>query len=228
MLRAAEANVHKIYTHPFNRNLYRGTLPPAAFRHFVMQDQIYLHHFAKTLMVITKRLPNKEQQYKFERLATKMIRTEQTLLQKYLKPSPYLFFSSHPARTESPIIKAYRMHLHESAEHASLATAIAGCIPCFWIYCSLGEQMPTVLLPGNHLYKNWLQTYSSPSFRIATQHVVEIFNEYAQCEQEQRAIDAMTSGFCRSVSYERCFLDEAYEISCSHSVDYSEPLNSCL
>ncbi|AHE67036.1 putative transcription activator [Legionella oakridgensis ATCC 33761 = DSM 21215] len=92
MLRVAEANVQKIYTHPFNRHLYRGTLSPLAFRHFVMQDQIYLHHFAKTLMVITKRLPHKEQQYKFERLATRMIRTEQTLLQKYLKPSPYLFF----------------------------------------------------------------------------------------------------------------------------------------
>ncbi|KTD37187.1 Thiaminase-2 [Legionella oakridgensis] len=226
MLRVAEANVQKIYTHPFNRHLYRGTLSPLAFRHFVMQDQIYLHHFAKTLMVITKRLPHKEQQYKFERLATRMIRTEQTLLQKYLKPSPYLFFSAHSTRRESPVIKAYRMHLLDGATHASIATAIAGCIPCFWIYCRLGEQMPGAFLPDNHPYKDWVQTYSSPSFRMATQYVVEVFNEYAQYEQQQ-AIDAMTTGFCRSVAHERHFLDEAYEVSCAHAAHYSEPLNSC-
>jgi thiaminase/transcriptional activator TenA len=47
-----------ILAHPFITGLTDGTLPTAAFAHFVVQDALYLRDYARALAVVATRAPD--------------------------------------------------------------------------------------------------------------------------------------------------------------------------
>ena len=53
---AANADIYAaILAHPFITGLTDGTLPEAAFAHYIVQDAIYLRDYARSLAVVATR-----------------------------------------------------------------------------------------------------------------------------------------------------------------------------
>ncbi|MBC3843257.1 hypothetical protein GXW82_32760 [Streptacidiphilus sp. 4-A2] len=57
---AGDEVYRRILEHPFLRGLTDGTLPHAAFRHFVVQDSYYLRDYARALAVCAAKAPTED------------------------------------------------------------------------------------------------------------------------------------------------------------------------
>src|SRR5579862_9100493 len=77
-LRAA---IHRL---PFNTELAAGTLLPARFRFYILQDAIYLGEYARVLAIAAAKAPDAATTRTFAHSAVEAITVEQALHGRYL------------------------------------------------------------------------------------------------------------------------------------------------
>lgn len=202
----------KIYHHPFNQDLLKGTLLPTTFRFFIEQDSLYLHDFSTVLRTIAKRLPQKNYSHQFELLSKEIIDTERNLHFKYLgDPRPFLFFNGKKSPPQKmPIVRAYTEHLIQKANSASIEEAIASILPCFWIYNELGQKLFLSSYHKNNPYCAWIASYSSPQFTQATQSIIETIETLSATSADFSTQQNIIGAFRVSAEYEILFWDHCY------------------
>jgi thiaminase/transcriptional activator TenA len=168
----------KILAHPFNVQMHTGFLLKEHFRDFLWQDKIYLKGLAEALGIISKRLHTEHHKISIGRVALQIISTEQRLITNYINdaPSRKLHFFQ-PEITALPTTLEYIRFLSTNAKDSSLSIAVASCIPCFNVYCFLGNEMSVNSLLPSHPYKRWLKCYASPSFRAANSVLNQVLND---------------------------------------------------
>ena len=64
---------------PLLQRLSDGTLPPEVFRHYILQDALYLKHYARCLAIVAAKAPDNAQVLRFLGSAQKAITVEQGL-----------------------------------------------------------------------------------------------------------------------------------------------------
>lgn len=216
MLERSTAILSSIYLHPFNQQLQQGTLPKPVFQHYLQQDALYLHDFAKVLGIIAERLEDPNHSQQFRQLADDTLQAELDLNTRYFpKAQANTFFSpAFASGTEKiPVIDSYTQHLLQAANNASIEEAVASCLPCFWTYKELGIQMNEKgNTPGNP-YQDWIDTYSGAEFVESTKTLMEaaslICNNITCPTRQEMVIMA----FQRSAEFELCFFESALSLS---------------
>jgi len=204
----------KIYSHPFNHQLCLGTLPKETFKFYLEQDALYLLEFAKALEILSKRFgQDTEYSRQFKRLSESMLAEERSIAFKAHKitNSNLLFFSQHQRnqREKIDIIADYGNHLIESASDAPIVEAVASCVPCFFVYQQLGEQMIPKCHPDNP-YKSWISSYSSPQFLSSTKSIIMTLNKLmADIPHESREEERIIASFIKSAACELKFFEMA-------------------
>lgn len=204
----------KIYKHPFNLQLYAGSLPSHSFRSFLEQDKLYLRDFSLALLLVSARLPNENHSLQFRTLSAYINEAELNLHRNYLYGSPPCNFFTHTNKIETikiPVIEQYTAHLLYNAEQATIQEGVACLIPCFWIYSELGKQMDISKCSPNHPYKKWIATYSDEEFISKTKSVIQTLDEVTDtiyCPEHQEKI---ICAFYKSAEFELGFFDVSME-----------------
>lgn len=202
----------KIYTHPFNIELEKGTLPLSVYHRFLEQDSLYLTDYSRALQIIGIRSNNKHHSHFFFEQSKYILEFERKLHEEYLvsKISPHSphqqrlikpFFQPAPTLPQKlPFVADYTQHLLTTAKIAPIEIAISSLLPCYYIYNALGLKMkkPSHI---NNPYHHWIATYSCPSFTASTKIMIQILNELGsnQGEIEQ---EWMTNAFLKSTLFE--------------------------
>ncbi len=196
----------KIYEHPFNRELYQGTLPKETFRFYLEQDALYLRGFSKALMLTSSRLTATRHAEQFKLFSEEALDTERNLHTKYLgnTRSSGLFYIR---KTPIKAISDYTQHLLNTAKNFPIEEAVASLIPCFWIYSDLGKKMSTYKIETNP-YRSWILSYSNIQFTKAAEAIIQIADELGDTPIKQ---NKMISAFIKSTEYEILFWDNAYK-----------------
>lgn len=201
-------NLEKIYKHPFNQQLFDGTLKPDAFGYFLHDDYIYLHHYALILKNIsiraTKVNPKLSQQLDY--LHSDIISGEQRMQERYKK-----YFTHTETSRPGIAISSYIEFLQEqSLDTEELPVSLCSIFPCFWIYYQLGTKKlaPKQLIVNP--YKDWIKTYSSSSFVEATLTLADTIDTLA-LESTANTQKKMKAAFAQAVEYELHFFDESHE-----------------
>src|SRR5215469_11014167 len=159
-----------ILAHPFITGLTDGTLPEAAFAHFVVQDGLYLRDYARALAVVASRAPTPEAMRMFARHAADAIAAELDLHSSLLAE---LGISLEVASvTEpSPANLAYTSYLLATTRGGSYAEGIGVVLPCYWIYWEVGKELVRRGSPDSR-YQRWIDTYSSKEFGDVVRGVI--------------------------------------------------------
>ena len=196
-----------ILANPFLRELAEGTLEPESFRHYIVQDSLYLAEYARALAIAAARAPTAAGRLEFSDGAKVAVQVEEALHQAF-----FAQFGVTPQTAvqneATPACLGYTSYLSSLAATRSYEELIAGILPCFWVYWEVGCAIkPRAVSPNP--YAAWIETYAAPSFGEATDRVRALVDEAAANASETTRA-AMASAFRKAARYEWMFWDSAY------------------
>ncbi len=193
---------------PFNTELAAGTLSIARFRHYVVQDALYLGQYSRALAIAAARAADANALHVFAQSALEAVSVEQALHAGYMQQfgvSAAQFAGAEP----TPDCLAYTSFLMATAYHEPWEILLAALLPCFWIYWDVGTEIAKTAAPDNP-YRAWIDTYADEGFGAAVRAVIAITDTAAAATTDAVRARMMTA-FIRSTQYEHLFWDGAYQ-----------------
>ena len=196
-----------ILAHPFITGLTDGTLPEAAFAHFVVQDGLYLRDYARALAVVATRAPRPEAMQMFARHAADAVAAELELHSSLL-PELGISAAEAEAAEPTPVNLAYTSYLLATTRGGSYAEGVGVVLPCYWIYWEVGKELVRRGSPDSR-FQRWIDTYSADEFGDVVRDVIaEADRVGALLSEAERAVVARH--YRATSRYEWMFWDSAY------------------
>ncbi len=152
----------RILAHPFLAGLADGSLPRESFRHYVVQDALYLVDYARALALVGAKAPDEGAIAMFASHARGALEVERSLhegLLGELGVGP----DAMRAASSTPTTLAYGSYLLRSCHQGSFAEGLAAVLPCYWIYAEVGARLLAHSSP-DPLYARWIGTYGGEEF----------------------------------------------------------------
>lgn len=222
LVRVNRVVISRINEHPFNKQLFQGTLPPSTFGKYLRDDFYYLKRFSSVLLQLSHqaRDVNAGLAHHLEFLAKDIVTGELQMQHAY---SEYLGDLNH--FIPSAAIVAYADFLTARTRNAPLCVALCSILPCFWIYKELGTlPIDSTELNANP-YKRWIQTYSGDEFVAATSllaHTVDLLS----ADQTPTRQQEMMATFRTAVQHELSFFEEVYPSLANDQITVAAKVNS--
>ncbi len=163
-----------VRAHPFLTGLTDGTLPHAAFGHFVVQDSHYLRGYARALAVLAARAPTQDDTTLFAQHAAGAIAAEQEM-HAALSDALALDRDAEPI---GPTTLAYTSYLLATCHGGSFAEGLGAVLPCYWIYARVGEALLVESSP-DPLYARWIATYGGDEFQAVVDAALGVMDRVA-------------------------------------------------
>ncbi|WP_167131422.1 bifunctional hydroxymethylpyrimidine kinase/phosphomethylpyrimidine kinase [Paramicrobacterium chengjingii] len=190
----------------FITGLVDGSLEMDAFRHYLVQDTLYLRDYSRMLATASALAPTTSEQEFWASGALNALAGETAVHAHFLGD-----LSIVDAASKAPATTAYTDHLAATATRESYAVLIAALLPCYWIYVDVGTRM----LPNavrDTPYMPWLSTYEDPTFSEASARAIEIVSRCA-AETDAATRDRMWRAFRVSAEHELRFFAEPLEVT---------------
>jgi thiaminase (transcriptional activator TenA) len=161
-----------ILAHPFLTGLADGSLPPASFAFYVIQDALYLRDYARALAAVASRADDGAGAEMFARHAAGAVSVERQLhdtLLSALGLDPAAVSAAEPA----PTTLAYTSYLLATTQGGSYAEGVAAVLPCYWIYREVGRELQRHGSPDPR-YQRWIDTYGGEEFDADVREVLAV------------------------------------------------------
>lgn len=153
--------------HDFVKQLTAGTLAPDSFRHYLVQDYLYLIHYTRVMALSI---------YKSDTLA--QMRNGQAGINAMLdmEIGMYLDFCQQwniplervENAPESAVTIAYSRYILDAAMSGSLAELYAAIAPCLMGYGEIGKRIKDEGFIAGNPYQPWIDVFSSDDFQAIT------------------------------------------------------------
>jgi thiaminase/transcriptional activator TenA len=196
-----------ILAHPFITGLTDGTLPAAAFAHFVVQDALYLRDYARALAVVATRAPDPGAMQMFARHAADAVAAELELHASLL-PELGISPAEMAAAEPSPVNLAYTSYLLATTQGGSYAEGVAVVLPCYRVYWEVGKELVRRGSPDAR-FQRWIDTYSGDEFAAVVRDVIAEADKLGvSLSGPQRSLAARH--YHATTRYEWMFWDSAY------------------
>ena len=200
--RSIEESYTEILAHPFLSGLTDGTLPKECFRHYVLQDALYLRDYARALSLAGVRSPGEDALVMFNEHSAGAILVERSLHDSFLKDLdiPAAELDHTPM---SPTTLAYTSYLLRTASLGDYPEVLGAVLPCYWIYAEVGKVLLEKGSP-NIMYQKWIETYGGEDFNALVEAVLDVTDH--ACEDLNPSQKAkVTESFVTTSRYEWMF-----------------------
>ncbi|CAA9469226.1 MAG: Thiaminase II involved in salvage of thiamin pyrimidine moiety, TenA subgroup with Cys in active site [uncultured Rubrobacteraceae bacterium] len=200
--RSAEPIYAEILKHPFIEGLKDGSLPDGCFRHYVLQDALYLRDYARALGLAGIRSPQEDAFLMFAGHATGAIAVERSLHEAFLKDFglPEDVVDRTP---KAPTTLAYTSFLLRTAALGEYHEVLGAVLPCYWIYAEVGKALVEGGSPDPR-YARWIETYGGEEFGATVQAVLDL-TDHACRDLDPARRAAATEAFTTTARYEWMF-----------------------
>ncbi|MFZ2554299.1 thiaminase II [Psychrobacter urativorans] len=153
--------------HDFVNQLAAGTLDPDSFRHYLVQDYLYLLHYTRVMALSV---------YKSDTLAQMRIGQAGINAMLDMEIGMYLDFCQQwgikveevENTAESVATIAYSRYLLDAAMSGSLAELYAAIAPCLMGYGEIGKRLKAEGFIANNPYQLWIDVFASDDFQAIT------------------------------------------------------------
>lgn len=207
------------------QELAHGDLDARAFTNYLIQDEIYLDAYARTMLLLGHRAERNEDMRFWATSAGTAVAVENEMHEALLASEE---FATHIASLNdengnpvaSPTTLGYASFLTATATIHPYEVGVAGVLPCFWVYAHVGKVLTRLVGDGmeNHPYREWIEEYDSEDFDASTRHAVEILErELENARPAERTL--MESVFRQACMYELHFWASARHVERFELVD---------
>lgn len=165
-LRAACAADWRGYIeHDFVRQIGTGTMPEAAFRHYLIQDYLFLIHFARAHALAVYKSDSLDDMRDAAAAVSQILNVEMGLHVKYCAGWG-LTESDMAAMPEARQTMAYTRYVLERGMAGDLLDLSVALAPCVIGYGEIGHRLmgEGAARDGNP-YRSWIEAYSSADYR---------------------------------------------------------------
>ncbi len=197
-----------IINHDFIKGMVDGALPIDIFKHYVLQDYLYLSDFAKAVAIVGAKAPNDEWAAIILSNASAALTVERRWLHEYLLSEWEVKPQDLSQLQMTPINLAYTSYLLATSLLRPFEEGLAAILPCIWIYREVGLEMLNKGSP-NPTYKRWIDTYGSEEYGEAVKEIVMMAEE-AFSRLDDKNTFKVRKAFRTSTLYEYLFWDKAY------------------
>ena len=195
---------------PFVKELESGFLEREIFKHYMIQDGIYLGEFARVLAIASAKAPQPDTQLQFANSVAEAIVVERSLHENFF--AEFGIKAQAALATEpSPTCLNYTNFLLATAYQHSFAVTVAAVLPCFWIYLEVGKHIYQQADIQANPYQKWIDTYIDPGFEASVNYVVEVADKAAE-KASAKEIKLMNRVFNRAAQFEWMFWNSAYQL----------------
>ncbi|MDR1379291.1 MAG: thiaminase II [Synergistaceae bacterium] len=195
----------RIYEHPFNMELAKGTLSRDRFCFYMQQDSLYLLHFARALAFAGSRSLQERRISALLTAAQGALLAERALHEYY-----FAEFGVTRSAKENRACLGYTSLILSTVSLGSLGEALAVLLPCFWIYREVGNHILHIAASPNP-YDKWIQMYSDKEFSDGVDRFIDLVDIVAGEAAEQERL-LMEDRFITASHFEYYFWDEAYRM----------------
>jgi thiaminase/transcriptional activator TenA len=195
----------RVYEHPFNAELARGTLSRERFCVYMQQDSLYLVQFSRALALAGGRAVREKHIEMLLISAQNALLAERSLHEHY-----FAEYGVARGTKENPACMSYTSFLLATASLKSLGEALAALLPCFWIYREVGRHISRIAAFPN-AYSKWIETYSDEAFSVGVDNFIEVVDTVAAEGTEQTRL-SMWECFMTASHLEYYFWDDAYHM----------------
>ncbi len=162
MWSAMEPIFARILEHPFVVGLTDGSLPRDSFRHYVVQDALYLVDYARALALVGAKAPDEQTIAMFASHAKGAVEVERSL-HTWLLGELGVDLGAARMTGVTPTTLAYTSYLLRCCHQGSFAEGLAAVLPCYWIYAQVGARLLARSSP-DPLYARWIGMYGGEEF----------------------------------------------------------------
>lgn len=167
--RAGAGDDWAAYTrHPFVEGLKDGTLPEASFHHYLVQDYVFLVHFARAWALAVVKSETLEEMKVAAGTVNALTNME---MQLHIHTCAGLGISQDAlfAASESPANLAYTRYVLDAGQAGDLADLLAALAPCVLGYGEIGARLGAQA--GETPYREWIETYASEDYQAVCREV---------------------------------------------------------
>jgi len=212
-LRAACAAEWSAYTeHRFVEALARGRLPESCFRRYLIQDYLFLIHFARAYGLAAFKAETLEDIRAAAEGLTAMAGEEMKLHVAYCEKWG-LSEADMAAEPEAHATMAYTRYVLEKGLAGDLLDLQVALAPCVVGYAEIGRRLidaPNTVKDGNP-YAAWIEMYASEEYQgVAAAHIAHMDTLMARRGGPGR-LAALTTTFHQATRLETAFWDMALE-----------------
>lgn len=199
-----------IDTLPLLEALSTGSLSAPVFKNYIQQDALYLKEYARALAIVAAKAPDGDQMLRFLASAQTALLVEQALHGDFLQK--FGLTADEIANAEpSPSGFGYTNFVMSVVQSSSYAVGLAAILPCFWIYCDVGETIKRKPKSENNPYQAWIDTYGDPKFAESTRQVIAL-TDIAAASSSPSERRQMLQTFKRASQFEWLFWQSAWEM----------------
>lgn len=198
----------KSFDHPFIHQLSDGSLPNDVFRYYLIQDRYYLSEFGKLHEQIANQLTDAKAKA-FLMAGAQGLKDGEIAVREGFFEQLNITPDEVAHTPIAPTAYNYVNHMYAELYRGTTAQAIAGLLPCYWLYNQIGQQLVAQGSP-KELYQRWIETYDSDTYTDSVNQMITLTNQAAaQADDETRA--KMQTSFVRSSAYELAFWQMALD-----------------
>lgn len=174
-LKHAAADEWSAYTHhDFVRQLGAGTLAQEAFRHYLIQDYLFLLQFARAYALAAYKGSSFAEVAKGQRGLTAIL--EESELHVKLCAQWGISREQMEAAPEHPATVAYTRYVLDAGMRGDLLDLYVALAPCVVGYAEIGTRLePALKANPDHPYAEWIAEYAGAgSQQVAADAIAEI------------------------------------------------------
>ena len=167
--RTAAGDTWSAYTHhPFVEGLRSGSLPQAAFLHYLRQDYVFLFHFARAWALVAAKAETLGEM----RLAAATVAglaEGEMALHVALCAREGIDTAALAATEEAPENLAYTRYVLEAGYSGDVLDLLAALAPCVLGYGEIGTRLARAA--GDTPYAEWIETYAGDEYQTVCRDV---------------------------------------------------------
>jgi thiaminase/transcriptional activator TenA len=192
--------------HPFVLQLATGGLPEACFRRYLVQDYLFLIHFARAWGLAVYKSDALAEMRRAQRLVAATLDVEIGLHIEYCRGWG-LSEAAMAAEPEASATIAYTRFVLDrglAGDRLDLEVVLAPCIVGYAVIAAERIADPVSKLHGNR-YREWLEMYSGPEYQgLAREAEAALDDQFARRGGEGR-FAALVAGFATAARLEANF-----------------------
>ncbi len=200
----------EILRHPFLNGLAAGSLDRERFRHYVIEDALYLRDYARALAIVGGKTPHPDLTAILCGDAASAVEAERKELGRFLEE----LGGDREAlldRIPAPTNLAYTSYLLAQAHARPFHEGLAAVLPCYWIYAEVGKELLRRPPSPDPLYRRWIESYGSEEFDAVVRRILEVADDTAE-ELGEADRARMARHFNLTSRYEWMFWDMAWRL----------------
>lgn len=195
--------------HPFVQGMGNGSLELDKFKHWLMQDYVYLIEYARLFAIGSSKSHDLDTMNSFAKGLDGTLFMEMDLHRKYAKS--YGISEEELEKTElSAVNTAYTSYMLNKAQAGGVENVAAALLACSWSYNYIGLSLAKI--PGaidGEKYGSWIKMYSSEEFTDLNENAMDLINKLAEGKPE-RDLDILEEIIVKTGYFEYMFWDMCY------------------